>query len=263
MLTLLLLLACQPGPPAAEAQPAADARPAGELHLDVLAQVVAPGSPAAWSAVATVGGGDERRLLPGECVPASPRSGAPPSVIRSMGLDGALEASLIEEPDAWRTAGGLRTLDPAWRVADLVWSTGDAVGARRIARAVRFGPSPEVREIDAEPSGIRLRWNPLSVEDGELALTSTSGELRCGIGSAGVVLPSWVQATVPEVRLRSVHETVEQATAGLQVRVRAIIERVVPFAVTPAEVAPSALPPARLGPSLGPIRGGRVQTPRA
>lgn len=267
MLFLLLSLACQSGAqpePEVRGGQARDKAADNEFVVDVVARVVAPGAPAAWSASAKAGTPAKSPLLPGECVDALAAEPAVlPPMVRAIGLDGAVHGTLLEGPGGWRTEGGLRAVDPSWSVGDLVWSSGDALGKRRIARAVRFGPSPEVREVSNRPEGIRLRWNPLSVEDGELIVSTAGGELRCGVGSAGVSLPRWVVPSTPEVRLRSVHQHVEQATAGLRVRVRAVIERIIPFDVAPAEIAPSAVPPAPLGPTLGPTRGGRQRPTRA
>ena len=69
------------------------------------------------------------------------------------------------------------------------------------------------------------------------------------------MLPAWVLPDEGgEVRLRSVRVQEEDASADLRIRVRAVLERVIPIDAPPAEVAPMALPPAPLGPRLGPVR---------
>ena len=132
----------------------------------------------------------------------------------------------------------------------------DQPGEQRLVRAVRFGPSPRVRELERRPDGdLFLRWDPQSVEHGEVAVTGPAGEARCGVGTGGVVLPAWVLPDEGgEVRLRSVRVQEEDASADLRIRVRAVLERVIPIDAPPAEVAPMALPPAPLGPRLGPVR---------
>ncbi len=233
-----------------------------ELQVEVLARVVGQGSPAAWSATASTEPADDTRLLPGECIPARQRlPTAIPANVRSLGLDGPLVAPLLPASGTWRTASGLGGADPAWSVADLVWSNGDALGQRRLARAVQFGPSPAVWDVAADSAGVAVKWDPLSVERGSLEVTTSAGDLRCGVGRGGVVLPRWVVPSTPEVRLRSVHEGIAEASPGLTMRVRAVIERVVPFDRPPDEVAPSELPPAPLQPPPLPSPGGDVEDP--
>lgn len=234
-----------------------------ELVVHIVARVLAPAAPAAWEASATSEGVARERLMPGECVSVPDGPTRPlPQAVKSLRLQGAIEGTLLLGTDAWRTAGGLRTADPAWTVADLRWSRGDALGERTLSRAVRFGPSPKVTAVFADSAGLHLRWDVLSVEEPEIALTGPDGELRCGTGSAGVVLPHWTVADGGVVRLRSTHTHSEEASANLRVKVRATIERLIPLDESPAEVAPSALPPAPVGPALGPIRGGRERPTR-
>ena len=201
--------------------------------------------------------------MPGECVSMGGVAHRPlPMAVTSLRLEGAIEGTLLLGTDAWRTAGGLRTSDPSWTVADLRWSHGDALGERTLSRAVRFGPSPKITAVFVDTDGLHLRWDPQSVEAAELALTGPDGEVRCGVGSAGVVLPRSSLPQGGEVRLRSTHTHAEQASANLRVKVRATIERLIPLDVAPAEVAPSALPPAPMGPNLGPIPGRRERPSR-
>lgn len=253
MLTALLLVGClspHVGRP--------EASDPGVLVVDVVARVLAPGAPAAWEASASTQGAAPMRLMPGECVSMTGAVRDPLSeAVKSLRLEGAIEGTLLLGTDAWRTAGGLQTNDPAWTVADLRWSHGDTLGERRLARAVRFGPSPTVTAVTVDDAGIHLRWDPQSVEDAELAFTGPDGELRCGVGRAGVALPAWMMPPSGDVRLRSTHTHEEQASRNLKVKVRATIERLIELDTPPAEVAPSALPPAPLGPSLGPIPARR------
>ncbi len=261
MFLLPLILGCLQGP--------AQMRTSVELgeqtdtvEMTVLARVVAPGSAAAWEAVARGLGAPAPRLLPGECVTRGDKDAAPiPAVVHSLGVQGALAGALLPGPSSWRTASGLRTVDPAWTVADVTWSRGDALGKRTLSRAVRFGPSPRVREIELSEDGLHLRWDPPSVEHGEVAFTSSGGEVLCGAGTAGIVVPARFDILDGEVRLRSVHMHSEQASPKLRIQVRAVIERAIRLDVPPAETAPSALPPAPTLNSPTP-RKGRVRPTR-
>jgi hypothetical protein len=236
------------------------------LFVDVVARVASSGAAAAWDATASLDPSSSV-LLPGECVvgsaPVSEPASAPASapVLGSLRIAGAMSGALLGVQGRWKTVSGLQAGDPAWSVADLLWSRADGLAEQRVVRAVRFGPSPRVRELERRPDGdLFVRWDPQSVENGEIAVTGASGDARCGVGSGGVVLPAWVLPRVGgEVRLRSIRVHEEPASADLRIRVRAVLERVIPIDAPPAEVAPVALPPAPLGPRLGPVRTGRVR----
>ena len=227
------------------------------LSLDVVARVAAPGAAAAWDATTSLDP-SVSVLLPGECEVRSVAvlAAAPAPALGSLRIAGAINGTLLGGQGHWKTASGLGASDPAWSVADLLWSGLDERGEQRVPRAVRFGPSPRVRELERRPDGgLFLRWDPQSVEHGEVAVTGPAGEARCGVGTGGVVLPAWVLPSEGgEVRLRSVRVHEEDASAELRIRVRAVLERVIPIDAPPAEVAPMALPPAPLGPRLGPVR---------
>ena len=253
MLLALLFLGCHtPAKPVGHA-----VRRAANLRVDVVARVAAPGAAAAWDATTSLYP-SVSVLLPGECEvrTAAELSAAPAPALRSLRIAGAMSGALLGGEDHWKTVSGLQAADPAWSVADLLWSAGDQPGEQRLVRAVRFGPSPRVRELERRPDGdLFLRWDPQSVEHGEVAVTGPAGEARCGVGTGGVVLPAWVLPDEGgEVRLRSVRVQEEDASADLRIRVRAVLERVIPIDTPPAEVAPMALPPAPLGPRLGPVR---------
>ena len=234
---------------------------AANLRVDVVARVTAPGAVAAWDATTSLAQA-AAVLLPGECEilgdaePSAAPAAAPAPALRSLRIAGAMSGALLGMDDHWKTVSGLQAADPAWSVADLLWSAGDQPGEQRVARAVRFGPSPRVRELERRPDDdLFVRWDPQSVEHGEVAVTGPAGEARCGVGTGGVVLPAWVLPDEGgEVRLRSVRVQEEDVSADLRVRVRAVLERVIPIDAPPVEVAPMSLPPAPLGPRLGPVR---------
>lgn len=238
----LLLLACAPSP----------APVAPGWTIEVVARAGQPGEAVPWQASARAAGAAVPPLAPGECV-SEPAPAIDGGAVPQVRLSGALQAGLLPEPGGWRSAAPLTTVDPAWSVSDLLVTT--PAGERRLTGAVRFGPAPELRGVERPGGGVQVRWDPRSVDAGELAIDGVSGALRCGVGRGGVLLPA---AAAPgagvQLRVRSVSTRVLRLD-GVPVEVRTVLERVVPVDAAPVEVAPLSWPPAHEG--TEPVRRAR------
>lgn len=259
-----LLLACTQAP-----EPPVEA-PAQRLEVEVTARIIAPGEPAMWTAVAR--GASEPPLTPqplasGVCrridgpgAPA-PSPGPGPRVADGLRITGLVHANLQwDEPaGVYRAVGPRQSVDPTWGVGDLAWR--DAAGGSGVAEGVvRFGALPSVRFVQREEEGgVRLAWDPATVEEAQIVVTGAGGALVCGVGAAGVRLPWWAVPPVGgSVVLRTTRSRGAQLDEGVLVRARSTLELVVPLdAPSAASSLLRALPAPVPIPRATLRRGGR------
>ena len=244
LVALPLLFACQDG--AAATAGAAPREHVGEV-LVVNATVPVDGGPATWAAhwwpnaqVATPPAlpegrcarpaGDAVSVLP---LPASSRPGREPS---RVALRGGLAGALRPDGPRWTTPLAARVADPAWVVADLALTWGDAVQVEE--GVVRLGPAPRPTVVAREDDGdVRLAWAAGSVDQVRVVTDAHA----CGAGPTGVTLPWWaIPARGGRVRIESTR--VHALDLGDRTRfVQATVARWVALDVPlPREAVPAA-----------------------
>lgn len=207
------------------------------VEVDVTARVERPGHPAAWTARARVGPAapEGEPIPPGVCRKAAPEV-VPPGErfaeeVRVTGPTGTALA-WDDERGVYVATGPRRTADPSWVVGDFHWREPD--GRLRIAEGVvRFGAQPEITVVRRDPEGgVTLRWDPETVGHVQVLASGPAGDLVCASNGAGIELPWWaVPPRGGTVLLRSTRERVAVFDEDERVRVRSILERVVPLDV--------------------------------
>lgn len=229
------------------------------MDLEVVARVGA-GPEASWWASA----GAERldaappagSCRPVEAAPAEPR---PPS-LDGLRLGGPLDGALVPaEGGRWETVGPRVLLDPAWAVGSVSWRKGEVetVGAD----ALRFGAVPVLTRADRGPRGdVELGWEADTADQVRIRVQGPAGLVECGVDGARAHLPWWaVPAKGGEVALRSERVVELPLDAEHRLRIRAVIERMVPLDQAPesasrpitepaAPILPRDPPRARRGP---------------
>jgi hypothetical protein len=208
LVALPLLLACQDG---AAATGSAGPRVHEGEWVSVVATVPDDGGTAAWTASwwphARVVAPDA--LPEGRCERVRSERDVvavePSRLPARVHLRGGLAGSLLRRGDAWTTPLAGRIADPAWAVADLALTWGDAVQVEE--GAVRLGPAPRPVEVAREEDGdVRLVWAAGSVDEARVVTGDAGGADShvCGAGPEGVVLPWWtVPARGGRVRIES------------------------------------------------------------
>jgi hypothetical protein len=219
LVALPLLLACQDGA-------AATAGLAPHVHegevLAVSATVPVDEGPAAWDArwwpharVAV-----PEALPVGRCERLSARGAGslPVQVDATRGalgdsgraptrvhLRGGLAGALVSRGEVWVTPLAAQVGDPAWVVADLALTWGEAVQVEE--GAVRLGPAPRPIAVERDDDGdVRLAWAAGSVDQARVVTEGTGGvdAFACGAGPTGVTLPWWaIPARGGRVRIES------------------------------------------------------------
>lgn len=242
---------------------------AGVVDLTLVARAEHREAPSAWTGRARVA--SQAPVEPPE--PAAGvcrRLAAPPPaqdgpVVDALRIGGPTRGELTwSEADAgWRTPGPQAVVDAAWGVGDLEIEAG---GQRlRVEDAVRFGAFPEVTEVRrADDGSVRIAWDPATVDRARVVAAGPAGELECGTDGAAATLPWWsVPAVGGAVVLQNVRERVTVLPTGVVVRVRAVVERVVPLDAPPRPpaAAPAPAAPSLLAPPKGPRHSHRPPRP--
>ena len=250
LVALPLLLACQDG--AAATAGAAPREHVGEV-LVVHATVPVDGGPAAWEArwwplarvttpPALPEGRCERVAGADVLVESLPGSGGAAPTPARVALRGGLAGALQPAGERWETRISARIADPAWVVADLARTWGDAVQVEE--GAVRFGPAPRPTVVAREDDGdVRLAWAAGSVDQARVVTEATGGAdaHACGAGPTSVTLPWWaIPARGGRVRIESTR--VRALDLGGRARfVQATVARWVALdAPLPGEAVPAA-----------------------
>lgn len=229
--------------------PATPEPPPRVLELAVVARVEGAAGAGAWTAEAWMGSAPTvsgPEAAPGECLRPRPAADAGAEGARSMRIVGTTGADLVWDARGgrYRSAGPKRAADAGWGVGDLRWIDRD--GRAHVAEGVvRFGAVPTVRGVARDGEGnVHLRWAADPRERVEVHVNGPAGALVCGTAGDTVELPWWtVPARGGSVVLRVVRERVARPEGAATVRVRSVIERVVPLEGTSADGA-DAMPPA-------------------
>lgn len=244
----------------AAGRPRADALDEAELmELEVVARVGGEAEGAWWASAGAAA--DSFAPGPGSCRPVErPAEEERPPALDHLRLVGPLEGELVATAEGgWETAGPRALTDPAWAVGSVAWRRGavETVGAD----ALRFGAVPVVTRADRGPRGdVDLAWEADASDRVRIRVQGPAGLVECGVDGARARLPWWaVPPRGGEVAVRSERSVELPLEGGQRLRIRAVIERMVPLDSPPesasrpitepaAPILPREPPRARRGP---------------